>query len=445
MSTIDMFDTYKDLLATTGMEVTGEGFVRMEIEPGEYIPVTAKDQKVVALPFTERLRDKKVQEYEIFHLLKDGGGKDSDLMSRYRHWLINRLNIVIGGLGGILLEIAANPTITKRLSPEQQAYLGMVADADAGSVEGFDKLADIASKANQIQQVFVSVYLQPAAVLEINGTKQSFNRVARFNFPIFDELKNVIDADEDYKAAPKAKKPTKPDGKVFGAPVRVKDREIFVGLMKYMLPELDVPHHYDVGSNSRISPGLDAMMRGVLPLAAHLNAIMELFTGVEPGIDRTFKDMIIPLDWAEAFENLDVLWPQIRMVPTQSTGVINEPEPVDLRTQAQAMPSPPGTPYGPPVTPPPPWQAPVSGPYGQPPQLYGAPQQPYGAPPPPSQRSNSNGTMDVSEMMRGLGGRPPQQQQYPQQGYYPQAPQGYPPAGGYPQQGGYMQQPPRRY
>jgi len=445
MKTIDMFDTYKDLLATTGMEVTGEGFVRMEIDDGEYIPVTAKDQKVVALPLTERLRDKKVQEYEIFHLLRDGGGKDSDLMSRYRHWLINRLNIVIGGLGGILLEIAANDTLTKRLSPEQQAYLGMVADADKNSPKEWDKLADLAAKANQIQHVFVSVYLQPAAVLTLNGTKQSYNRVARFNFPIYDELVSVIKADDAYKAAPKTKKPTKPDGKIFGADIRVKDREVFMGLMQYMLPQLDAAHHYDIGSNSRISPGLDAMMRGVLPLAAHLNAIMELFAKVEPGYDRAFADMRIPLDWEAAFENLDVLWPQIRSVPTQSTGVIDEPAPTDLREQARTVvaPAPPaygGQPMMQPA-PPPPWHVQQASPYAQPqPQPYGMP---YAAPAAP-QRSGGSG-MDVGDMMRSLGGnRMPPQQQYPQQypqqqGYYPQ-----PPTQQYPQQG-YYQAPPTRY
>jgi hypothetical protein len=442
MSTIDMFDTYEKLLVTTGMEVTSEGFVRMKIDDDEYIPVTGKDQKVVCLPLTERLRDKKVGEYEIFHLLKDGGAKDTDLMSRYRHWLINRLNIVIGGLGGILLDIAASPAVTKRLSPEQQMYLGMVAEADGGSAEGWDKLADMASKANQIQRVFLSVYLQPAAVLDVNGEKKSFNRVARFNFPIFDELKNVIAADDAYKAAPKTKKPTKPDGKVFDAAVRVKDREVFIGLMKYLLPELDVPHHYDVGSNSRISPGLDAMMRGVLPIAAHLNAIMDLFVGVDPAVDRSIREMRIPVEWAEAFDNLDVLWLQIRSVPTQATGVIDEPAPVDLREQAKGQVQPP---YGTPAPPPPPWQVQQPTPY-TPPQHA----QPYGSaypvPAPAPSRQGGHGGMGVSDMMAALGARP--QQQYPQQGY-PQQQGGYyqPAPQGYPQQGGYAPPPgpQRRY
>jgi hypothetical protein len=442
MNKIDMFDTYKQLLATTSMEVTEEGFVRMEIDENEYIPVTAKDQKIVVLPLVERLRDKKVDEYEIFHLLRDGGGKDSDLMSRYRHWLINRLNLVLGGLGGILLDIAASPGITKILSPEQQAYLGMVADADVDSVKNFDKLAEMASKANQIQQVFVSVYLQPAAVLDVNGEKVSFNRVARFNFPIFDAIKDVVAEDEAYKAAPKAKKPTKGDGKIFGAAIRVKDRDVFLGLLKYMLPELDVRHRYDIGSNSRISPSLDAMMRGFLPMITHLNAIMELFTGVKPEIDRAISGMMIPTDWEAAFENLDVLWPQIRSVPTQSVGALVEPAPTDLRQNATVAATV-HSPYNAPAAPPP-WALPTPTPHVQPTQtIYGSTY----APPVPVRSGNSGGGMDVGEMMRGLGGgrHAPQQQHpgyvQPQQPYYP------PPAATmYPGQQQYQpQQQQRRY
>jgi hypothetical protein len=449
----DMFSTYISMLALARMEATSEGFVRMEVEPGEYIPVTAKDRKLVVLPYEARLKDPKANEYEVFHLLRESGPKDSDLMSRYRHWLINRFNLVIGTLGFVILDFIANKEITKRLSPDQKDFLELVVDADQGSLERWEDIgetvkhwndiAEAASKPNQIQQVFVSMYIRQAAVLR----GQSYQRVAAVTFPFYDELKKLDEDAEAYKAAPKAKKPPKPEDKVFGCEVKVKDRKPFLGLMRYLVPNLDVPNHYDVGSNSRIAPSLDAMMTAWLALGRHLNAITERLTGVSPQHDRLLKDALLNLDWAPAFDNLDALWPQIRMIPPQATSVINEPAPeaIDPRQRAQAnhQPAPAPAPAAPP---PAPWDAPK-------PAIY---QQPYNPatqymPPPPAQPGAGApaGSMSVSDMNRLLGGgRYPQQQQQP---YYPGQQAVYPgygqPVYQQPQQQQYMppMQPPRRY
>jgi hypothetical protein len=439
---LDMFDVYRSMLRLARMETTSEGFVRMEIEPGEYIPVTAKDRKMVVLPLDERLRDPNVKDYEVFHLLRDNGPKDSDLLARYRHWLINRFNLVIGGLGSVILKFIADKEITKRLSPHQKDFLDLIVDADAGSLErwkdidetikAWNNISEVAAKPNQIQQVFVSLYLSQATTLR----GQSYHRVAVVNFPFYDELVRLDAEAQAYKAAPKTKKPPKPVDEVFGCEVKVKDRQPFIGLMRYLIPSLDIPHQYDVGSNSRIAPSVDAMMMAWLPIATHLNAISEKLMGVDPTADRILKEAILDLSWVEAFENLDALWPQIRSVPAQATGVINEPAPEAVdprkRVQAQAVPAAPAYP-----TTTPPWEpqpAPAPLPY-QP--AYSAP---YQQPPVPQQ---SGGPMSVNDLNRMLGGgRPatpyPQQQPVYQSGYSQPA---------YPQNNGYLppNMAPRRY
>jgi hypothetical protein len=427
----DMFDVYRSLLKLARMETTVEGFVRMEIEPGEYIPVTAKDRKLVVLPLDERLRDIKVSDYEVFHLLRENGPKDSDLLSRYRHWLINRFNLVIGGLGTVILKFVADKEITKRLSPHQKDFLEMVVDVDKGSLDRWNALAEVAAKPNQIQQVFVSLYLRQAAVLK----GQSYHRVATVNFPFYDELVKLDAEAQEYKTAPKTKKPPKPSDEIFGCEVKVKDREPFLGLMRYLVPSLDLPHQYDVGSNSPISPSLDAMMRAWLPLASHLNAIIERLTKVDPEADRILDGLMLDLSWAPAFENLDAMWHQIRSIPLQATGVINEPPPeaLDPRKRVQAQPAAPVTASYPANSAP--WD-PQPAPAYQPAPSYGVP---YGGQPAPS---GGSGQMSVNDLNRMLGGgrsaapyqAPPQQAYYPGQPAYSTgySQPSYPNNGGYP-------------
>lgn len=420
MSKIDMFDTYRSMLKATRMEVTDEGFVRMEIDEGEYIPVTAKEGKLVVLPLPERLRDKKADEYEVFHLLRESiGSKDSDLLSRYRHWVINRLNLTIGTLGNVLLRTAASKAYLKAISPEQSAFLSFVDEADEEILKTWLALSDAASKPNQISQVFVSMYLKAAGT--ING--KSYNWVSVVNFPFFDELTHVVEDDRQYKDTPKVKRGQKPDGKVFDVPIRVKDRQVLLGLMKYLLPDLDISHHYNMGSNSQIAPALESLMRSFARIASHLNNLGDLFKGIDPSFDRQLADAQINLDWAEAFDDLDALWPQIRLVPRQNHASSE------------------------PITPPaPPQQAQPTAPWNQPapaPTPYQQPPQPYQPAPQPMV---SNGQSQVNDVLAALqGGRRgnvmpgyPQQQGYPQPGY-PQL--GYPQPMGYPQPG-YPQVPP---
>lgn len=439
-TTPNIFDVYKSMLGTTAMSVTTDGFVRMEIDEGEYLPVTGKDGNPVVLPLPERLRDPNVGKTEVFHLLSENSkvANTSDLLTRYRHWLINRFNLVVGGLGGMLLGIAADEALSKSLRPDQQDFLSLVVEADATAVDNFRKIADAAAKPNQIQRVFMSMYLRNAAVNKLD--KKSYNRVATVTFPFFEELVKLQEAEAEAKKTPKGQKKPKVDKVVFDVALRGKDIPTFVGLMHYLVPSLDTPHAYDLGSNSKIAPSIDALMRAFYPMAKHINEIIAVFKGISPAHDRGLAEMEFDLDWMDAFENLDAMWPQIRMTPTQNQGVIEEPTataPTAAHAAAAAAQTPP---WGPQPTPQP-MPQPVPAPMG------------YGAMPAPAARpaSSGGGGTSVSEMMaqargmrpmpgpqQGYGGYPMQPpmgaypgqpypgQPYPQPGYPQAQPQGYP-------------------
>lgn len=412
---------YTALLNLVGMDVTSDGFVRIDLGDNEYLPVTAKDGNVVVLPLADRLRDPNIDTFEVFHLLSDSiDASSSDLLTRYRHWLINRFNIVVGGIGGCLLGIAADENLRKKLRPDQQGFLELVIDADKRTVDDFSVIAEACSKPNQLKRAFMTMYIRNAAVLD----KKSYSRVTAVNFPFFDDLTKLEEEIADAKKQSKAKKAVKPDSEIFGTKIRISDRTAYLGLMHYLIPNLDTPHAYDVGSNSRIAPGLDALMRAFLPLARHLNDVIDTFKGVDSRMDVALEEATFNLDWAEAFENLDVLWPQIRLIPQQSLALAEEvtPEP--------AAPAKPAA-----TTAALPWK---EGPAHRPGQ-YMPPAFP-GVQPPTQTHRDSISVADMMNSQRGANrgqGYPGQQSMYPQQGGYPMQQQQMPPGYGAPQGGGY--------
>lgn len=451
---IKLMDVYRALVETPGFFATEDGFVRVDVGDGEVYPVLGKDGKQVVLPLQERLKDQNNKSYEFFHLLSENSKTNaSDLQSRYRHWLVNRYSIVFGGLATALLTIAADKELTKKLRPDQAQFLGMVVEADTRTVQDFSKIADVAAKPNQVQQVFMHLYLRNVGV--VNG--QSYSRVAVVNFPFYDELVALEHDEDQHKSAKKAKSPPKDkkaEHEVFGVAIRKKDRPALMGLVRYLIPNVGTAQAYDVGSNSRIAPSVDAMMHAFLPMARHLNDIIDLFKGVDGNIDRDLEQMTFKLDWVDAFENLDGLWNQIRLVPPQNQGVAEEPAPAAPTAAASPTQQPrtTTTPVPVPVPPhaqqtmqPPPWNP---SPYPQQPQ----PQTGY-YPPVNTGHPATPGTVNVAEMMHnsmrgGMRGPVPGQQPMgygygaPAQTYGAPAAPGY--GGGYPAPG-YNPNPQRRY
>lgn len=403
---------YKSLLRTAGLDVTSDYFVRMNIGNKEFVPVTKGGRQMV-LPVSEQLRHPEVGNRLVFHPLSDNSlTKDSEILTFYRHILINRLNVVYTALGSELLRIAASPAMHGSMSPDQQEFLRAVPDADQRSIDDYEAIGAAASKANQLQNAFVTIYLKKGVPL--NG--KAYQRIAAVNFPFYKELLDWEEEDKIRKEN-KTKKAKAGEHQIYDVGVRVKDRETLKGIMQYLIPNVATPHALDIGSNSQIAPGLDAMMRAFMPLAGHLNAIIELFEGLIPDV----ADMAFDTEWVTAFDNLDVLWTQIRSIPEQSHHVAETP------VAAAPQPKPPA---------PPPWDGGNQGAYQPPQPAYAAPVQPNHPPRPQQQPGQSGGTgggVALRDLLRN--------QQQP--GYFPQqqnAGPGYPPGGGYspygqPQQG----------
>jgi hypothetical protein len=371
-------DIYRSLFKTAGLRVTEDGFVRLE-ENGESIPAT-KDGMQAVIPIPAQLSSPHLNERLVMHLLSENVLEpESKELAFYRSLLIHRYNKVVATLITELLNLAASEAAHKNLNSDQADYLRLVPDVDGESVKRWTALVK-AMPARQVQRAITHVYLKKAGTID----GKSFKRVAAVKFPLYEELAAWRKADQerqedrqadreaslkiakskDTKGAvadkPAKKKDAKLEYPIFDVTIRKMDREPFMNLLEYLMGDIAKPDAYNYGSNSMMAPGLDALMHAFMNMAARVNTIIDLFDGTINGI----KELRFDSEWVPAFENIDLLWDQVRDIP---------------RLTSANVPATPAAPAAAPAQ-----QAPVAAPAApqQPPQPlpWAAPQQPVAQP-----------------------------------------------------------------
>lgn len=287
MSKSKMLSFYESLLTAAGLIVTPDGYVSIRTSK-ESKPLTLKGRRL-ALPTAEHLASFNRDSVVIFHPLTENIMRgESEVFERFRIALNGRLNVVIGTIMHVLLELSTSPDDQHKLTPEQTEFLSKAKNADAKTVEALKKIIGSIS-ASQQQKLFVSMFIKRGGTV---GDKR-FSRVGVVHFPFYTDLK---------KAEPE----------FHGVKLRVKDRDTLLGLLDYILPEQDIAGVYNRGSNSSIAPSLEALMLSVLAVAAPLNDLLARFDNILP------DSLTIDADWVETLNNLDALLPEIRSVPMQA-------------------------------------------------------------------------------------------------------------------------------
>lgn len=294
-----------------------------------------------------------------------------------------------------LLRVASNVDYQKNLPAEWNEFFKLVKDADAKSAENFTKVlnAGLANKKNGI----ASIYLKHGG--SIGGEK--YLRTAHVHFGIVDAIKSK---------AP------------FNVKIRNKDVEVFLGVLRTVLPDIEEKEAYSVGVGTDIAPYFLALMKSYGRIVLGFNKAINLLKAVDSELKPISIDFLPLLDDVNRY---------YRQVPALSG---NEGDPIKGAgpEEEQAAPAPSQPPVQRPQTPPP---------------RPGRPQQP----PPQRAPGRNNDWRQFAQ---------PQQQQlppwdvppgYPQQqppGYYQQPPQPQYQQGYYPQQQfppQYQQQPPQGY
>jgi hypothetical protein len=365
-----LLELYTSLLKVANLSVSEDGFVSTNFN-GKTAP-TMVDGKRLVLPTPAHLARTAGNSEIIFHPLSENMMRDSSIiLDAYRTAINSRIHYTVGMLMSELLIIASSPGLHANLSPDQSEFLNKVKNADDKTVEVFNKLL-IKMAESQQKDVIVNVYIKRGGYL---GDKK-FQRVGIVTFPFYQELLKGED--------------------VYGVKLRVKDRETIIKLLEYVFPQIADPEAYNVGINAKLAPNIEALMKVIIGIGSLINDQISLFGSLMDNPD----EMMIEAEWVSTFENLDVMRPELLLIPMQAgnegtiPGITTAPgtaqAPVAPQNVIQAAPPPPV--YQP--------QQPV----------YQQPQYQQPAPPPIVQTPNG---LDFTSLAARNPNLQPQQPQYP--------------------------------
>ncbi len=348
---MDLINVYKSILRAAGFKVTDDNCVSFGLEK-ESKPAIIKGKRLV-LPTPEHLANPDWSKRVVFHPASENiMHGESAVLEKFRSAMNLRLNVTVACLAAELLKIASSPARHAKLTPDQSEFLTKLRDVDEKMYTTFMKIVE-AMPANQNLTTIVSIYIKRSG--SVSGKR--YQRVAVVKFPLYDDLK------EGRKDC-------------FGVAIRNKDREAYLRLLEYMIPGIETPEYHNRGSDSVVAPNLDALMKGFMSVAGPLNDLVALFNNQ---IDDA-QTLEFDSEWVEAFDNLEALLPQVRMIPMQTGNEGQVPKPA--------------------VAPVAPAPAPTTAQFPTPgAQFY--PQQPgqFQAPPPPTPVRTANG-LDFDSVLR---------------------------------------------
>lgn len=285
---MELLNVYKSILRFSGLEADSNGFVSTIIGDKRE-PALVNGLRLV-LPTSEHLRSNDGQKI-VFHPLSENILRgESEVITRLTEIINIRLNFTLGIVGQSLLNLVDSPDLHKRLNSTQLSLLIAIKEVDNTTLTNFINVM-LAGVKSHPTKVFTNIYLNRGGSL---GSRR-YSRVAVVSFPLWKELEAGADT-------------------LFGVKIRVKDRETFKQLFKFIFPSLKDGSEYSLGSDSNTAPYLDALMRSAMGVASCLNDLLENFKEFIEDADKLLFDG----EWVQAFTNLDDLIPEIRRIPIQA-------------------------------------------------------------------------------------------------------------------------------
>jgi hypothetical protein len=287
---MNLIELYKQVISCGGWIADDDGFISMKLADLDPQPVLI-DGKRLVLPLEYQLKHSDTSKRVVFHPLNESILRgESDVVTKLRMNINHRLNFVVGFLSISLMRLATSPAEHPSLKPDQTVFLSMLKDVDQQTNEKLQKLAAQMTMGDASKS-FSHIYVSKRG--DINGRK--YARVGVVSFPLYEEL-------------------CKDEAEVYGVKLRKKDRQAIKALIEYILPDIDKPATYRRGSDSKVAPTLDALMKAVIAVGDPINCVIDLFKDRLEGV----SDLVFNGDWEPEFNDLEALLPQIRMIPMQA-------------------------------------------------------------------------------------------------------------------------------
>lgn len=250
-------------------------------------------EKRVALPTRDNLNRSGRDNLLIFHPLMEGlVGGESPVIGKLRRAYGIRSTVTGLGLFKFMLSGATHTTEYNKFSPEQMKLFKALSDISEKTLKQWDKISRMAIEKHGASNAFADVYTKRNAML--NG--QPYSRVTLVRFPIYEEL-------------------VRSDKLIFGKDIAlsVSDRANFVALFEFIFPGIEEKDSYSKGTNSRIAPYLDALLKAFGTIFTNLNSIYDLYSPVIV-MDENVR---VELDWPDWFEEIESLKTLAQAVPQQ--------------------------------------------------------------------------------------------------------------------------------
>lgn len=283
-------------------------------------PILIGDKRLV-LPTDEHLSHP-AGETIIFHPLREFLTRgESEVVAKFRQDMNWRFHLSYLAFASELLTIAAGVQSSAQLTPEQSEFLSFVPDADEQMVDTFQDLV-LAMPEGQNQKVFCSIFLRKGGVI----AGKSYHRAAIVNFPLYKqlvadgeardvEMHNRKEAQARKKKDDKTPAKAPPKNETYGVELRAKDREAYIKLFEYMLPNIADENAYSVGSSSKIAPCISSLMYAAQQLGGPLNNLVDRF---ESRLSAAAVTILTVEDaWIPVFDNLAPWQVEIHKVPAQ--------------------------------------------------------------------------------------------------------------------------------
>ena len=289
---MQLIDIYKAILDFADCTVNEAGFIQIVGNDGNTnILVDGKD---LVLPIDTQLRNPSPNSV-IFHpLMENELGGEPLVVSRFRDMILLKLNKVTASLMQDLVSILNSPEIHKNLNDEAKTLLYQGIEVNAGTSKALSSIHK--AEASNFTKMYISLWLRKGG--QVRGN--TFARAGIVSFPMYSKLE-----DEGYIS-------NLPKG------VRKNDPVAFRQLIKYIFPEVQTPGSYYEGSDSRVAPYFDALLKTAKTIASRLQTLLDVFQEhLVLASEYSFNG-----DWIESFNNLEALKGQIALIP-------NNPSPVE--------------------------------------------------------------------------------------------------------------------
>lgn len=285
---MELLEVYKSILRFSGLEADTDGFVSTVL--GDKREPALVNGKRLVLPTDNHLRGNDGQKM-VFHPLSENILRgESEVITKLTEVINIRLNFTFGIVAQSLLNLVDSPDLHKRLNSSQLALLIAIKEVDNTTLTNFINVM-LAGIKSQPTKVFTNIFLNRGGSLN----EKRYSRVGVVSFPMWKELQNNAET-------------------LFGVKIRVKDRETFKQLYKFVFPSLVTGTEYSRGSDSNTAPFLAVLMNSAMGLASCLNDLLVNYREFIEDADKLMFDG----DWTEAFENLEEMVPAIRRIPVQA-------------------------------------------------------------------------------------------------------------------------------